>query len=321
MDWIKKNYDRFALMVLALVLLVSSIYLIVTANGFSDRFAPVLTDPPHGKKVTTLETEALERAEASLANPAAWAPHKGSIFVSRKYVAKRGNGASPDALVDPFDANSPALHPPIPNEWFLQNGMADNILDADVLAQDPDKDGFTNLEEFKGKTDPQNPDNHPGYLTKLFLKRFVKVSFRLKFEAYDGDGSFQINTVDVKQPSLFVKINDMIAGTKFKVIKFEKKSQFNPRTQVETDVSVLTVENTESGTQVGLVVKTEVNVPDHYAQFAFVWDHSEFKVKKDGTFSLKPEPDTQYKLIDIRDSEAVIINLKTNDQIKVPRLE
>jgi hypothetical protein len=77
----------------------------------------------------------------------------------------------------------------------------------------------------------------------------------------------------------------------------------------------------ETGLQVVLVVRTEVDSPDQYARFAFLWDHSEFSVKKDQKFVLKPEPTIEYKLIDIRENEAVITNVKTGDQIRVPRLE
>jgi hypothetical protein len=199
--------------------------------------------------------------------------------------------------------------------------LADQILDGNVLDQDPDNDGFTVLDEYLGKTDPQDPDSHPPYLTKLRLKKFIKVPFRLKFEAYDDDGNFQINTVDVHQPTQFVKIGDVISGTKYKAVKFEKKSVDNPRTGVDTDVSELTVENVENGRQVVLVVRTEVDSPDQYARFAFLWDHTEFTVKKDQKFSLKPERDIEYKLIDIHETEAVILNIKSGDQIKVPRLD
>ncbi|MDD5350002.1 MAG: hypothetical protein PHQ12_07310 [Chthoniobacteraceae bacterium] len=321
MDWIKKNYDRFTLLLLAAALLGSSIFLFCAARGFSARFATLLEPVKEGNSVDILETKALRDAEVSLAKPAAWNAHSGSLFVSRKYVAKRDGAGDVGALIDPFEANSPALHPPIANSWFLEHGLENQILDGDVLDQDPDKDGFTVLDEYQGKTDPQDPASHPGYLTKLRLKRFIKVPFRLKFEAYDDDGSFQINTVDVRQPTQFVKQGDAIAGTKYKVVKFEKKFIPNPRTGVETDVSELTVQHVETGVSVKLVVRTEVDSPDQYAQFAFLWDHSEFSVKKDQKFVLKPEPTIEYKLIDIRDSEAVIVNAKTGDQIKVPRLD
>ena len=319
MNWIKKNYDRLALLLLAVALLGSSSAIIWSLNGFSDQFAPVKRDVAHGKKVTLLETEALDRAAQSLTKPAEWNAHSGSLFVSRKYVAKSGV----DSLIDPFDPGSQPLHPPVPNSWFLEHGLEDRILDTDVLDQDPDKDGFSNLDEYLGKTDPQDAKSHPGYLTKLRLKKFIKVPFRLKFEAYDDDGNFQINTVDVKQPTQFVKMGEIIAGTKYKAVKFEHKTVFNPSTQVDRDVSELTVENTENEntTKVVLVVGTEVDSPDQYACFAFLWDHSEFTVKKGQPFRLKPEPDVEYKLVDIRENEAQITNVKTEEPIKIPRVE
>jgi hypothetical protein len=40
------------------------------------------------------------------------------------------------------------VHPPVPNEWLEQFGLP--IAESDVLAQDPDTDGFPNLEEWHG---------------------------------------------------------------------------------------------------------------------------------------------------------------------------
>lgn len=321
MDWIKKNYDRFALLLLAAALIGSSAYLAWCISGFKGRYQPVLADVKHGKKVALLETEALEQAKQALEKPAAWAPHQGLLFVSRKYVIGKDADSKENILIDPFEPGSTPLHASVPNEWFLKNGLEAAILENDVLEQDPDKDGFSNLDEYAGKTNPVDPQSHPSYLTKLRLKKFIQVPFRLKFEAYD-EGSFQINTVDVRQPTQFVKLGDPIAGTKFKVVKFEKKSVLNPATGIDRDISELTVENTETNTQVVLVVGTLVNSADQYARFGFLWDGTEFTVKKLQTFSLKPESDVVYKLIDIKEGEALINNVKTDgDLIKVPRIE
>lgn len=321
MDWIKKNYDRFALLLLAVALLGSSAIMVWCVKGFQARYEPALAVVSHGKKVALLETEPLERAELALEKPAAWGVHPGLLFVSRKYVVGKNAATKENVLIDPFEAGSTPLHSPVPNEWFLKNSLEAAILEPDALGQDPDKDGFSNLDEYLGKTNPVDAQSHPSYLTKLRLKRFIKVPFRLKFEAYD-EGSFQINTVDVRQPTQFVKIGELIAGTKFKAVKFEKKSTLNPNTGVDRDVSELTVEHTESGLQVVLVVGTEVNSPDQYARFAFLWDGTEFTVKKLQKFSLKPDSGVEYKLIDIKESEALINNVKTDgDPIKVPHME
>jgi len=321
MDWIKKNYDRCLLLLLAIALLGSSVSVILSIKSYPERFAPIQAEVVHGKKVTSLETEALERAKEALTKPAAWESHTGSLYISRKYVARHDDATGMDLLINPFEQGSAPLHPPIPNEWFLKNNLGERILDADVLEQDPDKDGFTNLDEFLGKTDPQEPTSHPSYLTKLRLKKFMQTPFRLKFEAYDDDGNFQINTVDVHQPTQFVKMGETIAGTKYKVVKFESKAEPNPKTGVNKDISELVVENIENGNRVVLVVGTQVNSPDQFARFAFLWDHTEFTVKKEQKFFLKPEPGIEYKLVDIRENEALIMTVKPEGApIKVPHL-
>ena len=119
-----------------------------------------------------------------------------------------------------------------------------------------------------------------------------------------------------------LKMGEVIAGTKYKVVKFESKAEPNPKTGVNRDISELTVENIETGVRVPLSVGMEVNSPDQFARFAFLWDHTEFTVKKEQKFFLKPEPGVEYKLVDIQEKEALIMNVKTEgDPIKVPRVE
>lgn len=321
MEWIKKNYDRFILLLLAVMLLGSSGALFWFAKSFPERFAPALAEVPHGQKVISLETAALERVEASLQKPALWNSYSGSLLVSREYVEQRDASGQAN-LVEVFREGSAPLHPPVPNEWWIKNGFKEHILEADLLEQDPDKDGFSNLDEYLGKTDPTDPNSHPAYVSKLRLKQYIKVPFRLKFEADAGDGSYQIRTLDVRQPTVYVKVGEVIPNTKFKVEKFEKKSTLSPATGEEKDVSELTVQHVTSGISTPLVIDVVTDIPDQFARFAFLWDHTEFTVKKGEKFALKPEPNILFKLIDIRDNEAVINSAKTDgDPIKVPRLE
>jgi len=321
MNWIKKNYDRFVLLLLAVALLASSAFMIWLTHGFSERFGPVLASVTKGHTVKSLETEALEQAKASLSKPTAWGEHPAHLYVSCKYVAQQDAGSAQKSLINPFLPGSKPIHPPVPNEWFLKHGLEDQILDADVLQQDPDKDGFTNLDEYNGQTDPQDPASHPPYLTKLRLESNRQQPNRFLFGGTDEDGSFQINTKDVNQPTQFVKVGDQIPGTKFKVVKFEKKSAFNKSTNENVDVSELTVEHTETGVQTPLVIGVEKNIPDLFARFVFLWDNSKFSVKKEAKFALKPEPNIEYKLIDINQTEAVIVNANGGDPIKVPHVE
>lgn len=60
----------------------------------------------------------------------------------------------------------------IPDWWEKENGL--DPYDPNDASQDNDNDKYTNLEEYKNETDPNNPSSHPDYLkltplTILFL--------------------------------------------------------------------------------------------------------------------------------------------------------
>jgi hypothetical protein len=83
----------------------------------------------------------------------------------------------------------------------------------------------------------------------------------LRFGAYDGDPkktvpkdmAFQIMRLDVRQPSQFLKLGNIIKGTKFKLTKFEFKTRPNPKGD-EEDVSELTITNVETKEAAILVI-------------------------------------------------------------------
>ena len=76
---------------------------------------------------------------------------------------------------------------------------------------------------------PTDTNSHPPYWTKLVLKRFVRMPFRLRFDARNGDTSRSTRSTWT-QPTQFLKVGDMVTqGTKFKVTKFEAQGQDGQR--------------------------------------------------------------------------------------------
>src|ERR1051325_760896 len=277
MDWIKKHTDQFSLALIALVLLVLSVLVFLKTQSFAEGFSDAQKTPVHSKELPPIENSPIETAEKELATPTLWTPKEGSgsLFVSNPLLQ---NG---DKLEY---ANQGMKWPPIPNIWLIKHGL--NVLSSSIREDDADKDGFTNLDEYRGadmkgkseggtdddSTDPRNKESHPPYYTKLFLNRQHPVPFRLLFNAYDNDPanvpveslSFQINTIDLGQRTEFLKLGEMVPNTKYKLSKFQFKTQKNESLGIDEDVSELTVENVETKEEIILVYQKTINSPTYF---------------------------------------------------------
>ena len=83
----------------------------------------------------------------------------------------------------------------------------------------------------------------------------------LRFMAYFGDPSrpedirFQLSTPvsRLRRESTFLKMGEIVLGTKFKLMKFEFKSRTNPQGK-ETDVSEITLEHVDTKEEIVLVL-------------------------------------------------------------------
>lgn len=320
MDWIKRRWDQFALLVCAVLLLALSGLLITRALAFGEVFDRLRGNVVKSTEVEPVDTTALETAQKQIKEPPQWkvGEDSGSLFVGRKYIVNNEG-----ELVSPLEKGSPPIYPPIPNDWFSKYDLP--ILETDVLTQDPDNDKFTNREEFDAQSDPTNPESHPEFWQKLRLKSYEQIKFRVLFAAYTGDPldpaslTFQINTLDVNQPTQFLKLNDAIAGTKFTITGFEYKTLVDEN-GLRKDLSELTVQNSESKDNMKLVLEQIMNSPDSFAVFEYLIDGSEIRVKLGKTFQL-PGTNSEYKVVDITDARAVIEDTKSGEKHEIPKLE
>ena len=270
---------------------------------------PVMGNAPALKSASPpAQVVELEKAAEKLHQPPQWTfGGRSGLFVPEKHFIG-ANGL-------PATLQTTEVHPPVPNEWLEQLKLP--IADADVLEQDPDGDGFNNLDEWQGHTDPTNGNSHPDYYTKLKLKSASQEPFRLVFSSWVGD-SYAINTIDLKQPTQFVRIGASISGTRFKVVKFMEKYEKN-QYGTNVDVSELTLEHEATKEQLTLVKEKVAISPESVATFVYTWGgRQEFQVRKDQEFSLKPQEQIKYKLVDVEPAKAVIVNTqKPNERIEI----
>jgi hypothetical protein len=307
-NWIRTHYDGVALLAAALFL-IASLLLIFRKSSQSGENLAALQIPSLPKAALPPPKAAeMEQAMEKLRQPALWTfSGRSGLFAPEKHFIG-ANGL-------PATLQTTEVHPPVPNEWLEQFALP--IADADVLSQDPDADGFTNLEEWQNQTTPTERDSHPAFIAKLKMKSFAQEPFRLVFASWVDD-TFALNTNDLKEPTQFLKIGDSIRGTKFKVVKFSEKYETN-KYGTKIDVSELTIENRETLEQLSLVKERVITSPESVANFVYLWGkRREFAVKKDQEFSLKPEEQIKYKLVDVQPGKAVVVNTqKPNELIEI----
>lgn len=321
MDYLKANYDRLLALVCALALIGAALYAVLGLPGVREEFTvPAARQTGDGFEENLL-VSALQGELEKFTDPSAvaWGEAEGSLFVSRIYLLRDGE------LVDILESDT-ELYPGIPNEWIIQHRL--DYTDADLADRDPDGDGFTNIEEFRAGTDPRDPVSRPPLWTKLRVKSFEKIPFRIKFmgapsigpgEPFNPDTQFSINTIDYSSPTQFLKIGDKIAGTELEIIKAEAKSATNA-VGATVDVSELTVRDGTTGDEIVLVNEKEVDSPYSYAILAFPITGEDIRVEKGRTFSLTTDGET-YKLIDVDSDGAVISGVDAGaERLKVPPL-
>jgi hypothetical protein len=300
MDWVRVHYDRVVLIAAAVFLFFCAISIWHRAMSLGASFAVMGNGPALKSASPPAKALELEAASEKLHQPPQWTfGGRSGLFVPEKHFIG-ANGL-------PATLQTTELHPPVPNEWLEQFGLP--ITDADVLEQDPDGDGFNNLDEWEGHANPIDGNSHPDYFTKLKLKSASREPFRLVFSSWVGD-TYAINPIDLKQPTQFLKIGAPISGTRFKIVKFVEKYEPN-KYGTNVDVSELTLEHEVTREQLTLVKEKVAISPESVATFVYLWgSRYEFQVRKDQEFSLKPKEQIKYKLVDVQPAQAVIVNVQ-----------
>jgi hypothetical protein len=320
MTWIKENYDRFIVLVFAAALLICATMLLLDARSFNSVFDSLHQPFTRQTKIPEVAQDAVVAEEGKLAKPEQWIPRsignrRLPLFVSVPYISKLNpdapNPRDREVLIDPIQ-DTQMLHPPIPNTWLLENKQ--DLLSPDVLSQDTDGDGFSTLDEWEWKTDPNNKDSHPPYWSKLFLQSFKRIAFRLRFDARNGD-ILQINTLDLDAPTQFLKVGDKVKGTIFKIVKFVPKSKMIDG--INKDVSEVTLVNTETNEQIVLPKQEEVDSPTTYAVLFYQWSGERFAVKRNQEFTLKPDTTVKYKVTDLSDTDVTVIKEDENKVLHI----
>jgi hypothetical protein len=325
MNWVRTHYDRCAVLAGALFLLLCACFIWQSAAVFQEEFTSLREPGPAKPATPPIESVELSAAVGKLRQPPQWSfSGRSGLFVPEKHFI------GPNGM--PVTLQTTEVHPPVPNEWLDQFGLP--IADADVLTQDADGDGFDNLEEWRGHTNPTDKASRPPYLSKLKLKSVATEPLPAVFSSRTGD-TYAINFIDAHnpsapdgsanidraQPTQFAQKGQTIRGTRLRIVGFREKSAPG-KFGAEIDVSELRLENLETGEEVTLVKEKPAISPESVGTFTYSWgEPHELTVKKDEEFSLPPETEIRYKLVDVQPARAVIVNTqKPEERIEIDML-
>jgi hypothetical protein len=300
-----------------------------------------------GHQSVKMKEEEIQAALADWNSPVLWketANHQ-RLFDSDEYLFYPSAYPSGNYIVK---VNEKSISPSgVLLSWYRANRL--DLSDPNVDREDPDGDGFSNITEYKNETvgtrvkaadcdgtkstNPNDPKDHPSYLSRLRLQKYDLKPFRIQFKGYNqvgGDYVFQLQLADMpsfNQPSM-KKTGDLLGIGNYKIGAFHQifKDEKDSATGVvvNTDESILELVQTDINKVISLKYRQIVNSPDSTANFVMLMPADVDKVIRVpvGKILTIPEiTDASYKLYDVDDDGATIHDAKTDAEYHIPKLD
>jgi hypothetical protein len=316
MSWFSKNYEKAALggsVAIALGL---------AYVGWS-KFGAVETDFGTGligqgnSNTAVAKADLIPKAEASLKLDRAWAPaddagRKVDLFTGIPlFVSSR-------APEDPVDLpKAEPVHPPILNTWWIENRLDPGF--GDSPSRDPDQDGFSNLEEFIAKTDPNDAKSVPSLIAKLFYVKDESLTWVLRPSYESSGGAFPFTYEDSKAQKNKTGVEGVAPGglffekgpmtNRFKFLGSEVREEFSKKINAPVKVTIARIEDQRPNKK-SEIYEIPAPLPEGRKNEHLKYDRTaifslealglggkEFKVEENTAFALPPGSDKKdYKV-------------------------
>ncbi len=230
------------------------------------------------------------------------------------------SSSSPDTPIDLTGEGDP-VHPPIENIWWITNRLDPGF--ADSPNRDPDLDGFSNLEEYLAKTDPNDPKKFPSLIGKLKYIGDESLAWVVRPGYPSDNGELSFNYLDsqnrqnktgaanpIEPGGLFFEAGVM--KNRFKLLGSEKRMEKSERTNSEKEVTIVRIEDQQENKK-GTIYEfpaplaaqragdfTKYDRTAIFSLEALGQEGKEFKVQENMTFGLPTDSATKnYKVKDV----------------------
>jgi len=317
MSWISKNYEKAAVGAAVVAAAGLAYFGWSKVDGVSNDFNqnPKGTG---GNGIAVQGAEAIPRTLSSLTQKRVWTQGMDGdravdLFVGIPLFVKK---SAPTEAIDPIKGDP--IHPPVPNTWWLENHIDPGF--GDALQKDPDNDGFSNLEEFNAKTNPNDEKSHPSLIAKVMYQGDESLQWLVEPGIDDGAGNFsfkyydnnkgvnRVSSAEMAKPGdMFFKTAPM--ANRFKFLSSEKRQEENPRTHAMEDKIYTKIEDQKENKK-GKIYEVPQGLLDTVKPNYYQYDRTavltlealgesgkKFKVEENTRFSLPPGSDKKDYLL------------------------
>jgi hypothetical protein len=308
------GFDKGFVTVSALLALAGSVYLFLQKGSFAEVLQTSSATPQ--KNFPEVPLQKTNDATAQLTKAYQWAMpvinnKPVPLNMSVPIIMHEGK------MVDLFTEDV-AFRAPLTNKFLRENDL--EYLAPNVGDLDPDDDGFSNLEEFNGGTNPKDAKSHPDLEAKLSFVARVQDDYILQLLTSIMPAQVR-RMAPAPNKSVFVNATPQPFGfdagnaERFVAEKFETKKDASG-----LDVAELTVLDNASKDRFVLVSKVPKNLAEYQADLEFRYRVvKKIRVKKGEAFYLE-ETGKKYLLQDVQENGATIAPVGSDGKAGTPLL-
>lgn len=306
------SYEKIILTISALLAIGVAVYLVLLSRGFEEDLIVTqgqprnqLNEPPTAAIIETVNTLKQKYAWTSPVRNGKPVPLNKSVLL----VMKKGELF--DLLLP-----QPVFRPPMTNVFVMGDkskvppeAQLEHVFSPNVGDLDNDKDGFTNLEEFNGKSDPRDDKSHPPLTDHLFLSKRISHDYIIKLVNGDG-GTFQVQRLQPEpRVSKFVTLDQEFGfekgSVRFKATAARKETIDDPNLG-KRDAFTLTVTDLSTKKEFELVERKEMNLAEYEAELLFLHKRRQTIGAHEGKTFVLPGVAESYRILKIEEDKALI---------------
>ena len=328
MSWFSKNYEKAALGgAVAIALGVAYMGWAKFGNVKTDFSTDLIGGGNNNSAVR--DADLIPKALASLKLDRSWVQaldgdRPVDLFVGIPLFVP---SSAPESTIDLRGADAVLVHPPIPNTWWLDNRIDPGF--GDSPARDPDQDGFSNLEEFTGKTDPNNSKVFPLVIAKLMYVKDESLGWVIR-PSFGSEGKFPFKYQDTKGginqtgAAGMIGPNEMFFAkvpmiNRFKFLGSEVRQEVNKSTNTPKEVTIVRIEDQRPNKK-GVIYEFPSPLAEERMNEHLKYDRTavlslealgqqgkEFKVEENTTFALPPGGSSKDYLLKTVTPDSVVV--------------